>query len=269
MPSKLSEYPSRPFPAAPAPRFRVHVAPLGFEVDRLTRPAISLYAEVVVILTSSATDRSKASDALELIRREFKESRIKVELVRTDLWDTPIVVNEVGGILQSAPHHEYFFNISTGPKPACIAGTLAADFWGIQAYYQPVDYEKPGANKVDYAVKGRPQFLTRFATPTPDTQAMRALQYLVTRAEPTAKKDLLNHLKETGVIRAQAGAKAEKQSHYGQLDTILGRLEGWGFVQSSGRRKGLRLEVSQAGKGGFKMFHHLVHPRDPLTSLLA
>lgn len=92
---------------------------------------------------------------------------------------------------------------------------------------------------------------------------MQALQYLVTRAEPVAKKDLLVFLETTRVVLPPHQAKARDQSMYGQIDTILGRLENWRFVQIAGRRRGLRIEVTSAGKGGFAMFHHLLYPRDP------
>lgn len=249
-------------------RLRVHFAPLGFEVDRLVSPAILLKADVVILLVGTITERKPARDAIQEVRSRLGEHDLDPESVRTELWDTPSVVDVVGGIVAAAPAHDYFFNTSTGPKPACLAGAMAANFWGVRAYYQRVNYDAPGVINGDYPADGAPQFWTRFKTDPPDLGALHTLQRLVMVGEPTTKLDLLGYLRERSIIRPSPTTKAIRQSEYGQLDTILQRLEGWGFVRIDGHGRSVRVSLTSAGKGGFKMFHHVLYYPKPLPRAL-
>lgn len=246
-------------------RLRVHFAAVGFEVDRIVRPMEDMKADVGVLLSYSYTDR--AQKPFEEVVRKLKSDGLGPLILNTDLWDPSQVVDVVGATVSSAPQHEYFFNVSTGPKPACVAGTMAAMFWRIRPYYAGVDYSKELFGPGDHPTVGPPTFITTMVAAPPDKQSMMALAFLVTRAKPVSKKELLAHMVSTRSIGAQSGESASPQSLHGQLDSVLGRLEAWGFVRREGRGKPMRIHLTDSGKGGYKMFHHSLAPRPPPTEL--
>jgi len=150
----------------PVVRLRVHIAAVGFQIRRVVEPARDLRADAMVLLTHSPTDRLRYE--LEKIKEHLESStpRIRTHVVACDIWDPAAVVDEIGAIVSAAPQHEYFFNVSSGAKTACIAGTIAGMFWDVKPYYVAVDYDgKTAFGEEDYPVRGSPQFVPTFGIP--------------------------------------------------------------------------------------------------------
>jgi hypothetical protein len=247
-------------------RLRVHFAPMGFEVQRVVVPAKVLRADVVVLFTLNRADNARR--ALELAIADLKTERILHHVVECNIWDPPAVVNEVGSIVTASPHHEYFFNVSTGAKTACIGGTIAGMFWRVQPYYQAVDYgSKPIAGKEDYPVKGPPVFVPTFETPMLDRGTVGTLEFIVNEKAPTSKKELMNHLKESSTIRPRTKPQVTAQALHAQTDVILRRLDSWGFLRIEGRGKRMLIQATEKGRGGARMFHHMLFPQPEPTVL--
>ena len=241
---------------------RVHVGAVGFEVERLYQPMVAMEADVALLLMRSTTDRPQAMETFDEVSRLLQENHVKTEPVYCDLWDTNDVVNTLGGIFSGAPAHSYFFNASTGPKPACIAGVVAASFWPVETYYVAADYDSPVVRGVlDFRVRGPPRFFTALSVEGPDPGSMAVMTHLVKRGEPVRKKELIAAMETQGLIGSGSDRASTPQALHGQIDSILWRLERWGFVNLSGHGKGLRISLTEHGKGGYLMFHHRIYPR--------
>jgi hypothetical protein len=59
---------------------RVHIAPVGFEVDRVVIPAKNMRADKVWLLVHNNPSEDKGRPYTEKIQGEFKKMGIKVEL---------------------------------------------------------------------------------------------------------------------------------------------------------------------------------------------
>jgi hypothetical protein len=242
---------------------------VGYEVERLYQPIVDMHADIGILLMRSSTDRPRALQTAQEATKLLRKKNIKTEQVNCDLWDTNDVVNVIGGILSAVPSHDYFFNASTGPKPSCIAGVVAASFWPLKAYYVAADYDHPGVRwEEDRKVRGSPRFFTALSAEGPDQGAMAVMTQLVTRGEPVRKKELIEAMKSEGLIGAASKRASSPQALHGQLDSILWRLERWGFVRLVGHGKSLRISLTEHGKGGFLMFHHRIYPRTPPKLLI-
>ena len=114
-------------------RLRVHFVPIGYEVQRVVEPLVHLRADVALLLTKSITDR--ASSSLHKIEQLLNEEAIQFQVIELNIWDTSVVIDQVGAVISSARSNDYFFNLSTGPKTTTIAGTIAAMLWPIKPYY--------------------------------------------------------------------------------------------------------------------------------------
>lgn len=69
---------------------RVHIAPVGFEVDRIVLPAIDMKADRVWLITDDKPKEDEGSKFVKLIQRKLKEVRIECfegEADRIDLFD--------------------------------------------------------------------------------------------------------------------------------------------------------------------------------------
>jgi hypothetical protein len=246
---------------------RVHFAPLGFEVDRIVAPAVALRADAMILLAESA--RGRARPTLERVTRRLDRRNIPHPIQACDLWDPPSVVNAVGSVASVAPHHQYFFNVSTGAKTACIGGTIASMFWRVRPYYQPVVYIDGPPSGREPPIDGPPRFIPTFEMPVLDRGTVDTLTFLVNHTRPVSKRELMSHMLGAETIRPKGKSCVSPQALHAQADTILHRLASWGFVEAQGRRRGLRITATETGRGGARMFRHVLEPRPLPTALNA
>lgn len=247
-------------------RLRVHFIPVGTEIQRVVEPLKVLHADVALLLTSGSTDRARY--LLPKIEEKLKKSSILSEEINCNVLDPSEVVNEVGNIVTSAPRHEYFFNVSTGTRNAAIAGIMAGMFWQVIPYYVPVDDQMKGIDsEQDYPVNGPPSFIPTFDVPILEKPALRALEFIASKNRPCQKKEVLTYLSESGVIGPRLKTSVSPQALHGQLDSILDKLNIWGFIEQTNRGKKMSIGITRKGIEGMKMFFHMLKPKVPLDVL--
>ncbi len=247
-------------------RLRVHVAPVEKEVLRVIEPMKSLYADLALVMTPSST--GPLSLVPEKIKRQLEAKDIPTQIVECNIQDTSEVVNAIGSIVSLYPRHEYFFNASTGTRAASIGGVIAAMFWGVRPYYVDVNEQaKPVNGEGDYPTRGSPRFIPTFEIPPLDKAAISALEYVAGTNQPVSKGMLIGHLKEKRIVGPRQQEEVSDQALYGQLDTILHRLDTWGFIDLIGRGKQTRIKVTDRGIEGRKMFFHILNPRRSISIL--
>ncbi|OLC33199.1 MAG: hypothetical protein AUH84_07345 [Thaumarchaeota archaeon 13_1_40CM_4_38_7] len=247
-------------------RFRVHIAPVGREVIRVVKPMITLKADVAILLTLSKTDQSGLS--AQIIRKELEKEHIPTTIIECNISDSSEIVNEVGSIVSAYPHHEYMYNVSTGARAASIAGVIAGMFWGVRPYHIGInEMAKPVHGEGDLPTVGSPQFVPTFQIPRLDQAAIEALEFIASTKEPISKNLLITELKKTGKVGPRQSKSVTPQALYGQLDSILYKLETWGFVELIGHGKSARVSITETGIEGRKMFFHMLKPRSPLSML--
>jgi hypothetical protein len=244
----------------PRVRLRVHLVPLGYDVARAVTPAKTLRADAVILLTERRDERPRSPFQRAL--RSLKRNRILVEALECNLWDPPSVVDEVGNLVTAAPSNEYFFNVSTGARTAAVGGTIASMFWPIRPYYQPVAYvDSSVVSEVDAPVTGPPFFIPTFDAPSLHVGDVDTLRFLVSQSDPTSKRQLMAHMRGAETIHARTKASVSPQAFHAQTNVILRHLVAWGFVETSGHGKRLRIQATEMGRGGARMFRHMVEPR--------
>lgn len=237
---------------------------MGFdEVLRVVEPLKRLRADAALLLTYSQTGRGRFS--LEKIVQELKDNRVPTKIIECDTFDTSQVVNQIGSIVTAAPQHEYFYNVSTGPRTASIAGVIAGMFWNVRPYYVTVDDQaRPVHFEHDFPVTGDPRFIPTFEVSLLDQSAVEVLEHLASSEESLSKRQILTELKDKGIIGPRQKTKVSPQALYGQLDAIIRKLEAWGFVELEGRGKGTRVLITDKGIEGRKMFFHVLSRQKPL-----
>lgn len=134
----------------PISRLRVHIAPLGFEVDRIVLPAIKLKADMVCLLVHSNRSEDKAKVFEEEIRQRLKECGIQVRSEYADRTSLFGILRAVKEIIQgdTGINNDIYVNVSSGSKIQSIACMMACMMWNdadnLTPYYaEPETYTSP------------------------------------------------------------------------------------------------------------------------------
>ena len=106
-----------------APKLRIHIAPLGFGVDRIVLPAIKLRADVACLLVHSNRSADKAEPFEHQIRGRLEEARIEVRREFADRQGLFGILRAVRGIITGdvGRNNDIYANVSSGSKIQSIA----------------------------------------------------------------------------------------------------------------------------------------------------
>jgi hypothetical protein len=248
------------------PRVRIHIAPVGFEVERVTEPIVSDRADRVYLLTRAERDAA-APFVDEIVRRLNRLPwAVDVQVVRTDLWDVFRALASFRGIFaregradRSAPDVlPVRVNVSTGTKITAIAGTLACMLWKGEPYYVQVSRawysdRTPRVSAV-HDVVDRIEPVHVYELRAPSTELVQVLEALARRNGSLRKRDLI---RELGLDRAgPEGTRAPSaQALHGRLRRRLDPLERrWGFVQAEGPGPRAHIRLTDQGRLALALF---------------
>jgi hypothetical protein len=123
------------------PALRVHIVPVGFQINRITEPVIRERADKVYLITHSYKD--KATPYLEKILKILKKEKyLQIQKRSTNIWDFFECLQTYKQIITGEEKDAHIYiNVSTGSKVTSIAGTLACMIWKGTPYYAHIDYD--------------------------------------------------------------------------------------------------------------------------------
>jgi len=119
---------------------RVHIAPVGFEVDRIVLPAVRKKADRVWLITDkSSPQEDKGSPYAESIAKKLKESHIECLQASADRIDLFDILRALRTIIFHEKGNHILVNVSVGSKIQAIASMMACmmfkDIATINPYY--------------------------------------------------------------------------------------------------------------------------------------
>ncbi len=125
------------------PQLRVHVAPVGYEYDRVIKPALEMQADKIYLLYKR--EEPGIADTnwpfVERIRDFLVDHNFTVGsdliLVQTNIFDLYACMVTIAGIFgeEQKTNHQIFFNVSSGGRIPSFAGLLACMYFGGTPYY--------------------------------------------------------------------------------------------------------------------------------------
>jgi hypothetical protein len=253
------------------PRARVHIVPVGFEVERITEPLERERADRVYLITRPMPDA--AALFVDAVERRLKRAAwpIDVRVVRTELWDSFAAVAAYRSIFEAEGRVDRHatgvlpirVNVSTGTKITAIAGTLACMLWNGEAYYVQVSRswysDRPPRVRAVHDVVERVDPVPVYELRAPAPELIEVLEALHRRGGSLRKRDLL---RELGLDRTGSdGAPAlSAQAQHGRLARRLEPLEArWGFVATDARGPRARVRLTEQGRVALTLFG--THPR--------
>jgi hypothetical protein len=118
---------------------RVHVAPVGFEVDRIVLPAIKMKADRVWLIIHSEPHVDKGGRFVKLIQAKLKDARIDCLQAQADRIDLFDILRALRTIVLREKGNSILVNVSVGSKIQAIASMMACmmfkDIAMIKPYY--------------------------------------------------------------------------------------------------------------------------------------
>jgi hypothetical protein len=118
---------------------RVHVAPVGFEVDRIVLPAIRMKADRVWLIIHNEPHADKGGKFVKLIQAKLKDARIDCLQSHADRIDLFDILRALRTIVLREKGNSILVNVSVGSKIQAIASMMACmmfkDIAMIKPYY--------------------------------------------------------------------------------------------------------------------------------------
>ena len=78
---------------------RIHIAPVGFEVDRIVIPASKYKADKVYLLVHDNSSEDKARPYVTEIQKQLKKNKIESELIYSDWRDVEKITKIVRDVI--------------------------------------------------------------------------------------------------------------------------------------------------------------------------
>ena len=231
-------------------RLRVHICPIGYEIDRIVESAIQLRADRVWLIVEQNSSKEKAFTFIAKVESQLGQSNIEVKqkgVSRDDLFDNLKGIKE---ILVTEEGNELHVNVSAGSKIQAIAGMMACmifkEYRPIPYYVEPEKYEKPSKSPQSSGVKDIVQ-LPEYAIQKPEPILIKALE-IAQQNDNLNKKTLAKLAIENNLI----DSKNDKvtQSDYAKLDhhIIKPLEEKWKFIKVTQIGTNHRISLTDAGE---------------------
>lgn len=256
---------------------RIHIAPLGFEYDRIILPAKKYQADRTVLLDYIADDTSRPGYHEEVIA-DLESAGIRVERRDCDLFDLyeSIATISAEAVQNSSAGNRVYVNLSTGSKITAIGGMIACMVTeaAIPYYVRAEEYGsgmEPMGRGMEFATR-----LPRYPMQEPDSQWIAVLAYLsihkhIYRETPETydirKEDLIEFGKINELPFAADYDGETTKGYYRRLDRhILNPLVQRGYITIKQKGRSKRIHPTETGYNTAKAFGYLLQGKDLETT---
>jgi hypothetical protein len=237
--------------------YRIHLAPQGYEDERIYKPAIEHDADKVVLLIHG-DDSDLADECQETVEEALDKEGIEVLTRECDIFNPNRSARQIIDVIEEFPDDDVFVNISTGSKITAVTGTMACMKTGATPYYaRAEDYGDETVTKnVTESIE-----IPALPLNEPDSELIQILEYIRSRNEagdPVSKKDLIEFANDRGLPCVSGSNRSQEANKYDLIGPVVSTLKNRDFVTE--RRDGNKriLTITDVGEGALQMYHHEV-----------
>jgi len=234
---------------------RVHIAPVGFEIDRVVVPAVKMKADLVYLVVDRNIATDKSTKFQTEIIKKLKRKKIKTKIVyanRLKLFDIIRVVKEI--ILEHRDDKVHV-NVASGSKIHSIACMMACmvfdDRKNIQPFY-PQAKEYPAYKDNEQQTYGVEEIhkLPTYQLLTPKKDLIEVLKIIKENDGRIQKKLLAEIAEERKILNINAREENHSQARFASLDKkLIQPLKNtWHFVQEEKIGKNRWISFTDDGK---------------------
>ena len=237
---------------------RIHIVPVGFESDRVTKPLADNPADKVYLVTKSPHDA--AFEFLEGIKKELANGKYRgIEVIEefADIWDLYDCIKKFREIISREQGNHIYVNVSTGTKITAIAGMLSCMLLGAEPYYVIVKYPNPLPEPVipSYEVREANTF-PAYDIKKPEPVSMKILNELQQHGKPMRKKKLIGALEAIKVVEREdrSGRERSSPAKLNQLTRLLEPARDWKFIEVKGKGNNVEVSITHQGEIALLVF---------------
>lgn len=234
---------------------RVHIAPVGFEIDRIAIPAKQMKADRVWLLMHGEPTKDKALGYMEKIKGQLKKEKIEVFAEYSDRFDLFKILKSVREIVEKEEGNDIFVNCSSGSKIQAIACMMACMMFQektkLTPYYaEPENYTSVKGEQLSSGVKTVVK-LPAYEIHTPKPALVQALKIIKQHGGKITKKEMARLAEEKKLIVVNAKEENFQQARFASLDKniIQPLLNEWRFidVERIGRTRWIKITPEGSG----------------------
>ena len=218
-------------------KLRVHIAPVGFEIDRVVMPATKMKADKVYLLRHDNHSEDKSGPYLEKIVKKLEKKNISTKTIGVNRFRLFGIIKAVKEIIQAERENDIYLNIASGSKIHAVGCMMACmifdDRSNIHPYYAQAEVYPTYSGKEQQtfgieAIHKLPTYQIR----TPSQKLLDVLSII--RAEGKITKKRLAEIADAHEL-INVGARDEnyEQARFASLDkNIIHPLEhDWNFIK--------------------------------------
>jgi hypothetical protein len=251
---------------------RVHISPVGFEIDRVVLPLIEWEADSVWLLREKNFELDQGKRFFQEVKTEIqsKYSKCKINEKKCDFdgRDLYDILRAYRDIIQEEKNNQIFINVSTGTKIHSIAGMMACMIFKDFAHALTPYYVKPEkypdlpkeGTQLSYGCKEILD-LPNYKIEKPSDYLIAILKIINARLESEetslTKKELIELLINANLLKLSKKPKTrsrnDKVAYYLALKRkCVDPLQSWKFIEPMvpGRRG--NISITKEGKNILK-----------------
>jgi Family of unknown function (DUF6293) len=207
---------------------RVHVAPVGFEVDRIVLPAIKMKADRVWLIKHNKANADEGHKFVRSIQDRLKQARIEYQQAEADRIDLFDVLRALRVIILKEKANSILVNVSVGSKIQAIASMMACmmfkDIAMIKPYYAvPEKYTSSLAKEERQETEGLKDIIPmpEYKIEIPAEKLIRCLDIINQKTDgKITKRELKDSALESALIHLDAnritGRNGRKEAYSDQ-----------------------------------------------------
>ncbi len=233
----------------------IHIASVGYEVDRIVEPASKEDAKKVYLLIHNNKSEDKSLRFLDQITKALKNKKIEVVHELHDRNDLFKIIKSVKTILDKEHNNIIYVNLAAGSKLQAVGMMMACMMYNDDKNVHPFYVEAkeyPGFDGKEAISTGIKDIKTvpQYAIQIPSQKLIKALEIIKKHDGNITKKELANIADMEKVIVINAEEKNYSQARYASLDkNIIAPLEKkWKFIHVEKRGSSRYIRLTEDGR---------------------
>jgi hypothetical protein len=232
---------------------RVHIAPVGFEIDRIVIPAKQRRADKVWLLAHENRAEDKARPFVEKIQKQLQKTNIEVVIEYHDRLDLFKIIKSVKQIIEKEKKNNVYVNLASGSKIQAIGCMMACMMFNSQKNIQPFYAEAKDylgfKGPISTGIKSIDD-IPPYEIQIPEERHVRALRIIKEKGGRLTKKEMAKIADEQKLITVNAEKDNYSQARFASLDKniIQPLLEKWKFIKVEKIGRARWIEITEEGK---------------------
>ena len=235
---------------------RIHIAPQGFEKDRIVEPARDADADKVYLLVEP-DETAQGRECREENIQALEEADIVVQEKDSSLFDFSESFSTIVGLIQEHPDDYVSVNISSGSKITAISGTLACMIHGADPYYVKMEEygDEPIAQDAGDLVD-----IPTYPLTAPDRDLLCVLNFISDMNEDGQRPKLreLNEFVKEEELSVLEGKESVSDIYHIVRPQIIEPLETKGYLKVHPRGGEKQLQITERGEMALDLFDDVI-----------